>query len=188
MWFRRRQPLILLADNDDDYREGLRVALEDDGYRVKTVSNPRDARKEFDRERPALALVDIRLVSDEDPYDESGVRLTREFAESVPVIVITVHNRMAPIVGLFQEEPKPEAVLHKREDGRDKILGAVADALAASTGRRRWLWYAVFVLGIGLVGWLIDGLWGENHLLSYGISLATGIAILLLDNLRRRSG
>jgi DNA-binding NtrC family response regulator len=191
LWFRRKRSLILLVDNVESYRESLKTALELEGYRVQAVGTRRNALKEFEKERPDLALVDIRLIEEEDQFDRAGVRLTRELVDlKVPVIVITAHTTVAPIVEVLKEPQRPKDVLHKTQDGRDKIIESVARALRESktqkaTGRRTLLVLASFVAIVAVVGWLIHEFLGQDLLLSYGISLAAGLAILILDIVRK---
>lgn len=52
---------ILVADDDEGIRNLLREELTEDGYRVLTVSNARDALKIVDQEHLDLVILDIRM-------------------------------------------------------------------------------------------------------------------------------
>jgi DNA-binding response OmpR family regulator len=81
--------IILLADNLQDFLEARREFLEQAGYTVITADNPADTRKILERGKVDLAILDIRLVDDNDERDTSGLELAREFGQHVPIIILT---------------------------------------------------------------------------------------------------
>jgi two-component system, response regulator, stage 0 sporulation protein F len=52
---------ILVVDDDDDVREIVALALEDEGFRVTRAENGRVALMHIDRQRPALVLLDLMM-------------------------------------------------------------------------------------------------------------------------------
>lgn len=54
-------PLILLVDDDDDIRECVGLALEDEGYRVQEAAGGEDALVHLRNRRPDLLLLDYRM-------------------------------------------------------------------------------------------------------------------------------
>jgi len=76
--------IILLADNDDQFRETYKTVLINQGYAVVVTSTPEDARKKLRLFAIDLAIIDIRLRDDDNSSDESGFDLVLE--KSYPVI------------------------------------------------------------------------------------------------------
>jgi CheY-like chemotaxis protein len=57
-----RQAGILVVEDDDDIRESVALALEDEGYRVDVAANGRDALAILSRiALPTVALIDLRM-------------------------------------------------------------------------------------------------------------------------------
>lgn len=83
------QAKILLADNDLDFLETRREFLDKDGYAVSTASSPTEVRRVLEQEDVDLAIVDIRLVNDDDEKDISGLEVAKSLGRSLPVIILT---------------------------------------------------------------------------------------------------
>jgi DNA-binding NtrC family response regulator len=84
-----KRATILIADNDPTFLRDLRQVLEDEGYRVITETNTIEIRRRVEEGNVDLVLTDIRLRDDDDDKDRSGLKLAREIAPSVPVILVT---------------------------------------------------------------------------------------------------
>jgi CheY-like chemotaxis protein len=69
---------ILLADNDPMTREKWGKSLELEGYTVQLASTPLETRKKLESRKIDLAVLDIRLVDDDDPGDKSGVNIAAD--------------------------------------------------------------------------------------------------------------
>jgi two-component system response regulator RegX3 len=90
-------PLILVVDDEQSYRDALRVALEREGFRVEVASDGVEALERFDAVRPALVLLDVMLPR------VSGVDVCREIRtrSQVPIIMVTARNaEIDAVVGL----------------------------------------------------------------------------------------
>jgi two-component system, OmpR family, response regulator RegX3 len=90
-------PLILVVDDEQSYRDALRVALEREGFRVETASDGAEALERFDAVRPSLVLLDVMLPR------ISGVDVCRELRtrSQVPIIMVTARNaEIDAVVGL----------------------------------------------------------------------------------------
>src|SRR6266851_9231439 len=90
-------PLILVVDDEQSYRDALRVALEREGFRVEVAADGAEAITRFDANRPALVLLDVMLPR------VSGVDVCRELRtrSQVPIIMVTARNaEIDAIVGL----------------------------------------------------------------------------------------
>jgi CheY-like chemotaxis protein len=57
----RRWPYILVVDDDTDFREGLRAALEMKGYQVEEAGNGKEALEQIERKPPLLVLLDLQM-------------------------------------------------------------------------------------------------------------------------------
>jgi two-component system alkaline phosphatase synthesis response regulator PhoP len=79
--------LIMLVDDDWDFLEPNRQLLESLGYRVACFSDPREALRSAETERPDLIVSDLMMKS-----LDSGFTLAREAKSrwgGVPVILVT---------------------------------------------------------------------------------------------------
>jgi len=57
----RRWPYILVVDDDADFREGLRAALEMKGYQVEEAGNGKEALEQIEKKPPLLVLLDLQM-------------------------------------------------------------------------------------------------------------------------------
>jgi len=80
---------ILFADNDPDFLKTRAEFLEQEGYLVIPADDPTEARRKLELGGIDLAIIDIRLVDDDDERDTSGLVLAKEVARSVPKIILT---------------------------------------------------------------------------------------------------
>jgi two-component system, OmpR family, response regulator RegX3 len=90
-------PLILVVDDEQSYRDALRVALEREGFRVEVAADGVEAIQQFDLMRPELVLLDVMLPR------ISGVDVCRQIRakSQVPIIMVTARNaEIDAVVGL----------------------------------------------------------------------------------------
>jgi CheY-like chemotaxis protein len=82
--------LILIADNDENFRNTYKELLEDAEYDIKVASSPDEARKALDECAVDLAIIDQRLEEDSDSNDHSGINLCKDkkFGH-IPKIILT---------------------------------------------------------------------------------------------------
>jgi DNA-binding response OmpR family regulator len=80
---------ILLVDNDLDFLETRREFLEREGYSVITAFSPLAAKEQLEQENADLAIIDIRLLNDDDEKDISGIELAKYASCSIPVVILT---------------------------------------------------------------------------------------------------
>jgi two-component system NtrC family response regulator len=124
---------ILLVDNEPNYRDTVCQFLEDQGYEVLVASNPASAAELMKAERPALAVIDIRLLDNTDEKDETGLALAKQTDPSIPKIILTafpnyqaVREAMKPSL-----DGLPAAVSFvAKQEGLYKLLEVIRLALA----------------------------------------------------------
>ena len=80
---------ILLVENDPSVRTSLREFLKVKGYEVYTASDPLQAKKLLQEKWVHLAILDIRLIDDNDPNDISGLTLASECDPRIVKIILT---------------------------------------------------------------------------------------------------
>lgn len=83
---------ILFVDNNRDFLDTLAEYINQAGYKVIKAYTAEDARIYAEQMRPDLAVVDVRLVNDDDEHDRTGVFLAETLREACPVIMLTDHT------------------------------------------------------------------------------------------------
>jgi CheY-like chemotaxis protein len=85
--------VILLADNDEIFRNSLEELLKLSGYDVKIATNPQTTRDLLSRGGIDLAILDVRLVNDRNPLDKSGYKIATEGRfRHIPKIMLTAYR------------------------------------------------------------------------------------------------
>jgi CheY-like chemotaxis protein len=108
--------VILVVDDDDAIRDSLTFVLEDEGYRVHTAADGRDALAVLARiPCPALALVDLRMPVMDGVELIAAMRGDARLA-TVPILVLSAASTIAVPAGI-PTLPKPSSV--------ERILDAV---------------------------------------------------------------
>ncbi|MDP8208175.1 MAG: response regulator [Candidatus Electryonea clarkiae] len=84
--------MILVVDDEDDVRNYLRLALEDDGFEVTEAINGREALEAVKLRTPDLISLDLVMP------EHSGAKFNRELQKNpdwakIPVLVVTGHAR-----------------------------------------------------------------------------------------------
>ena len=146
------KPIILLADNDDDFRKTLTEFLEQEGYHIIQATNPTEARQRVEAGGIDLAILDIRLEDDDDERDLSGLWLAKETAEKVPTIVTSgFMEQMVPkiiLTGFPSYENVREALAPRvgglpaavdfvaKQEGPEALLAAIRKALSVPKGEQ----------------------------------------------------
>lgn len=83
---------LLLVDDSADYRRSLLPLLQLEGHRIEEASSVEEARRKLQDAPIQLAVVDLRLSDDEDPYDITGLDVARSATERrIPCILITAY-------------------------------------------------------------------------------------------------
>jgi ActR/RegA family two-component response regulator len=138
------KPAILLADNDEVFLQNAQEFLENRGYQVYCASNPFHAREVLEQIPIAIAILDYRLIDDNDERDKSGLELARATMTTnpVPKIILTKYDRYAYAVeSLRPFEGGRSAIVDfvVKQDGLDSMLDAIKQILSKA---RIFLCYA----------------------------------------------
>jgi CheY-like chemotaxis protein len=84
----RRWPYILVVDDDRDFREGLRLALEMKGYQVEEAGNGQEALVQIEAKPPLLVLLDLQMPVMNGRELLQRLRSVPETKE-IPVVIIS---------------------------------------------------------------------------------------------------
>ena len=120
--------IILMADNLKDFLDERREFLEHAGYTVVTAYNPMDAGRILERGGIDLAIMDIRMVNDDDPEDTSGLELARRFGPKVPVLMLTGYptwENVKAAIGRDLQGLSPAVDFLSKEEGPLLMIQAV---------------------------------------------------------------
>lgn len=131
--------LILLVDNDLDFAETIQHLLEDNDFDVISTASPSEARELAERNSIALALIDIRLVNNNDEKDLSGLNLAMTLRDSFPKIIITAFPTFEAAREVLKPhlDHLPTAIdFVSKRDGPQSLLTAVHSAIRLSQQSR----------------------------------------------------
>jgi len=123
---------ILLAENNMSFLEVRKEFLEREGYTIVTANDPTDARRILEEGKIDLAVLDIRLVDDDDDKDKSGLEIAKTANVDLPIIIVTGY----PTVDLVRDALKPQldSISAAREflskdEGPETLLKAIREIL-----------------------------------------------------------
>ncbi len=126
--------VILFADNDQDFLDTRCEFLRRAGYSVWSVSTFVEAQKLLCDAWFPLAILDIRLVNDDDEKDTSGVTLARDssFSAVCKIILTGFPNQSSTRDALrpIPEGGPPVLDYVAKQDGPDALLNAIQTAFA----------------------------------------------------------
>ena len=84
----RRWPYILVVDDDEDFRSGLRMALEMKGYQVDDAEDGEQALAKLAEKPPLLVLLDLQMPVMNGREMLQRMRANAELRD-VPVVIIS---------------------------------------------------------------------------------------------------
>ena len=125
------EAVVLFVDNDPDFLKIRSEFLEQEDYKVIPAGNPAEAKRKLETKRIDLAILDIRLMDDDDEKDESGLILAKQWTNSVPIIILTGFPTVDYVREMFR--PQTEGIstavefLYK-EEGPEAMIRAVENA------------------------------------------------------------
>jgi CheY-like chemotaxis protein len=125
---------ILLADNDAEFLKSRAEILEKSGYPIVAVNSLDDARKKLKDNHCDLAIIDVRLLDDNDPNDFSGLALVRELNPDISIILYSGYIRDEDIKD-FNAEGRTVDFLFSKD--HEPMLQAIQNALYRWRSRER---------------------------------------------------
>ena len=155
---------VLYADNDRNYLDARSELLEIEGYQVIKAYNPEEAKRILEQENIHLAILDIRLVDDNDEGDISGILLAKdELYKRVPKIFVTgfpSYEAVREAVGLIIGGEQIALAFLAKKEGSKALIEAVNTAFEKVVG----------------INWKLRFVWNEMGLLNFSY------LILLLES------
>jgi CheY-like chemotaxis protein len=110
---------VLIADDESDMADVLRVVLESEGYSCRTVSNGEQALAEVASDMPGVVLLDVLMPI------MNGIECARSlrqaYGRALPIVIMTA----AEHVESRREEAQADAVISKPFELRE-LLSVVA--------------------------------------------------------------
>ena len=126
------QPIILFADNDPDFLKTRSEFLEQAGYQVIPATQPAEAKRVIEQGQVDLAVLDLRLINDDDEKDLSGLNVAKESQPSIPKIVLTrfpTGKAVRKILGSTLNNLPPAVDFIAKQEGPQALLTAIRKAL-----------------------------------------------------------
>jgi two-component system phosphate regulon response regulator PhoB len=93
--------LILVVDDESDFREIVQHVLERGGYRVVTASDGQEGLKLFAEQEPDLVVLDGNLP-DLDGYEVCRRLRATPAGKTVPILMCTVRSALTTVSAAFE--------------------------------------------------------------------------------------
>ena len=120
---------ILLVDDEVDFVEITKVALESKGYQVVVAYDGKEALNMVQKEKPDLIILDVMMATKTEGFDVSReIRKQKEF-QNTPIIMLTaIRERMdvkwkiqpdkewLPVTEFVEKPIPPEKLIEKIEE------------------------------------------------------------------------
>lgn len=98
---------ILVVEDDDDIRDSLKELLEEEGYRIDTATNGRQALTQLQGpDRPHVILLDLMMPEMDGWQFQKELRQVPQYSE-IPVIVISASKVFREPLDAKAFIPKP---------------------------------------------------------------------------------
>lgn len=126
--------VLLLADNDVKFREAWGAVLSNAEYEVRLAANPQEARNILRDVGIDLAILDLRLVDDNDENDVSGLEIaTDKTFRNIAKIILTAYKtspeNLRKALGLTLDDLPPAAAWVGKDEGPEALLKVIRDTL-----------------------------------------------------------
>lgn len=119
---------ILVVDNDHDFRRAMETLIDARGYTVFGASTPAQAMRLATQARVHAAVLDIRLASDRDNDDMSGLRLAEQLDPLIVKIMLSAYPSVSVVRRSYGDVSAFTFV--EKEEGPDKLLEELAKAFS----------------------------------------------------------
>jgi signal transduction histidine kinase/CheY-like chemotaxis protein len=125
---------VLLVDDDDMTRRGMRLALEKDGWEVGEAENGRVALARLTETRPNIIMLDL-MMPEMDGFEFLVEMRSHPEWRDIPVLVVTAKDLSAEELGRLNGDVA--RVLQKGAPELDELLRELGRALPGSIARGR---------------------------------------------------
>jgi thiamine kinase-like enzyme/CheY-like chemotaxis protein len=137
------KPRVLIVDNLPGPRVMYQSFLMDLGYEPVLVMGGgatllANARREAYEKRCALALIDLRLMDDDDDQDTSGLTLAEELGDKLRPIILSGYENITVLKTLLQKHKDIEFI-NKKTDSPSVLEGVLNREAAKVTAAKRKL-------------------------------------------------
>ncbi|MCB9450295.1 MAG: response regulator [Anaerolineaceae bacterium] len=125
--------LILVVDDNDDFRDSIEAALRLNGFLTCTATDGFDALRQIESAKPDLMLLDLQMPR------MDGLELLDRMNEArieLPVILMTAHGSEAIAVEVFRKGVKNYVIKGRDTLDPDEILAVVHHSLVEIRLRR----------------------------------------------------
>lgn len=123
---------ILFADNDSFFLTTRSEFLEQHGYQIVPAGEPLEAKRIIEQGQVDLAILDLRLINDDDDKDVSGLSVAKESFPAVPKIIMTRFPSVEAVraaLGPALDGLPPAVDFVAKQEGPQALLTAVRKVL-----------------------------------------------------------
>ena len=121
-------PIILVADDVEETRDGIERLLKADGYRVDPARDEEDAVERANRQRPDLILASLGRPGADSVRSAQRIRRRAQLDDEVPVVIFCRHEQLVGVHAVVaQEQPAAEALFNRVKAVADGRLGDLGD-------------------------------------------------------------
>ncbi len=126
--------VLLLADNNAEFREVFGKVLSKAGYKVIPASSPQETRNILRDTGIDLVILDLRLEEDDDEKDISGLEIAMDKAlRRTPKIILTGYTtspeNVREALGLTPDELPPAASWVGKSEGPEALVKVIRNTL-----------------------------------------------------------
>ncbi len=130
-----KSKMILIVDDDPDFRESIRIILEVSGYQTDMASNGREAMECLQSRKPDLMILDIMMTTDTEGFDLAFELKNSEQYKDLPIILLTgflekVREEGPDEYQHILGEQWPAKWLFEKPVDHHRLLNKVADILS----------------------------------------------------------
>jgi DNA-binding response OmpR family regulator len=85
-----KERMILIVDDDPDFRASTTAVLESQGYKVITAESGKEAMAKLSAEPPDLVILDIMMEYDSAGYEvNQAIKFRDEFSRNIPILMVS---------------------------------------------------------------------------------------------------
>ncbi|HYK92087.1 MAG TPA: response regulator [Acidobacteriota bacterium] len=85
-----KERMILIVDDDPDFRASTAAILQSQGYKVVAAESGKEGLAKFSSEPPDLVILDIMMEYDSAGYEvNQAIKFREEFSRHVPILMVS---------------------------------------------------------------------------------------------------